>query len=233
MGRETWRLVASVGLFALAMGYMESAVVVYLRTIYYPEGFSFPLKTLDPAIGLTELIREAATMVMLLGVAFIAAKRTIIRFAFFIFAFAVWDIFYYVFLWLLIGWPSSLLEWDILFLIPVAWVGPVIAPVVNSLTMTGLAFLIVVADARSANARLSAWEWTLLIAGSLITIGAYVSDYLAFNIKTGGPRITTGVTPDYIPQHFNWFLFAAGEVLFFIALYIFWKRELKRVTGDA
>jgi len=232
MGTEYYRQIGWIGLFAVAMGYMESAVVVYLRAIYYPDGFCFPLKTLDPAIGLTELIREAATMVMLFGVALIAVKKAIIRFAFFIFAFAVWDICYYLFLWLLIGWPSSLLEWDILFLIPVTWVGPVLAPVINSLTMICLAVLILVAGARPGHARLSGWEWILLIGGSLITIGAYVSDYLAFSMKTGGPWITAGVTADYIPHHFNWFLFAAGEALFFIALYLFWKRELKRVTRD-
>lgn len=232
MRTEFHRKIGWIALFAVAMGYMESAVVVYLRAIYYPEGFAFPLKTLDPAIGLTEVIREAATMVMLLGIALLSAKKGILRFAFFLFAFAVWDTCYYLFLWLLIGWPSSLLDWDILFLIPVAWVGPVLAPVINSLTMIVLAVLILVADARRANARLSGWEWTLLISGSLITIGAYVSDFLAFSMKQGGPRMTSGITPEYVPRHFNWFLFAAGEVLFFIAMLFYWKRNVKNVTRD-
>ena len=37
-------------LYAVAMGYLEAAVVVYLRAIYYPEGFSFPLKPMDAGI---------------------------------------------------------------------------------------------------------------------------------------------------------------------------------------
>jgi membrane protein implicated in regulation of membrane protease activity len=64
--------------------------------------------------------------------------------------FAIWDIFYYIFLWLLIGWPESFFTWDILFLLPVTWVGPVLAPVINSLTMIVLAGLILLADRKTS-----------------------------------------------------------------------------------
>ena len=135
-----------ITLFAVAMGFLESAVVVYLRELYYPEGFSFPLTNLADHILITELFREIATMVMLVTVSMLAARKWNIRFAWFIYMFAIWDIFYYIFLWLLIGWPESLLTWDILFMIPTTWVGPVIAPVINSLTMILLASLILLAD---------------------------------------------------------------------------------------
>lgn len=110
------------------MAFLESAVVVYLRAIYYPDGNLFPMKLIEGRIAVTELWREAATMVMLITVAVIVSKRAIERFAWFIYAFAIWDIFYYVFLYFLLGWPQSLLTWDILFLIPVTWTGPVLAP---------------------------------------------------------------------------------------------------------
>jgi hypothetical protein len=32
-----------LAVFSMAMGYLESAVVVYLRKLYYPDGFKFPL----------------------------------------------------------------------------------------------------------------------------------------------------------------------------------------------
>lgn len=104
-----------VALYSIAMGFLESAVVVYLRNIYYPYGFDFPLSPLDSSDTLVELIREAATMVMLATVSIIAGKNFTQRLAFFLLSFAIWDLTYYLFLYLLIGWPQSALTWDILF----------------------------------------------------------------------------------------------------------------------
>ncbi|HEX7411836.1 MAG TPA: hypothetical protein VF298_06815, partial [Bacteroidales bacterium] len=103
-------------LFALAMGYLESAVVVYIRALYYPEGFAFPLKEMAENLAITELFREAATLVMLLAIGFLATTERLHRFAWFLIVFGIWDIAYYFFLKLLIGWPESLLTYDILFL---------------------------------------------------------------------------------------------------------------------
>ena len=79
--------------------------------------------------------REAATLVMLLGVAMLAGTDRWDRIALFCIAFGVWDIAYYVWLWVFLRWPPSLLTWDVLFLIPVPWVGPVVAPVIVSVVM--------------------------------------------------------------------------------------------------
>jgi hypothetical protein len=213
-----------VGLFALAMGYLESAVVVYLRALYYPDGFLFPMKMLDNQIAITELFREAATIVMLISVGVLASRKPVIRFAFFIYAFAIWDIFYYVFLWLLIGWPSSLLEWDLLFLIPVAWIGPVIAPVINSMTMIALACLIIFSDAQTGKPNLKSFEWGLLIVGSIVTIVSYTIDYTLYLVHFVPASDMLNAGLQYIPMHFNWWLFALGEILFFYALLTYWKR---------
>ena len=90
-----------VTIFAIAMGLLESAVVIYLRDILYPGGFEFPLNPIRPDLLWTEVFRELATLVMLLGVGILAGRTLAERFAWFLYAFAVWDIFYYVFLWLL------------------------------------------------------------------------------------------------------------------------------------
>src|ERR1035437_10974400 len=102
------------GIFAAAMAFLESAVVVYLRALYYPEGFVFPLKMMDQQILVTEIFREAATIVMLFTIGVISTKSWISRFAVFIYAFAIWDIFYYIYLVFLLGWPPSLLTWNLL-----------------------------------------------------------------------------------------------------------------------
>ena len=83
----------------------------------------------------SEQTREFATMVMLVSIAFFFGKNMRERVAGFLIAFGVWDIFYYLFLYLWLRWPENLLTWDILFLIPCPWVSPVIVPVCISLVM--------------------------------------------------------------------------------------------------
>lgn len=120
-------------LFSIAMAYLESAVVVYLRELYYPEGFNFPIKLIPDKIILIELGRELATIIMLLAIALIAGKLFVERIAYFLFAFGVWDIFYYLWLKIFINWPVSIFTDDLLFLIPVPWISPVLAPVLVSI----------------------------------------------------------------------------------------------------
>jgi hypothetical protein len=137
----TWMAVWSV-----AFGVVEGAVVVYLRRLFYPgaaaNGPLFPLRDMGSAVALTEVVREAATLVMLLGVAMLAERRPLRRFAAFAFCFGVWDLVYYAMLWLALRWPASLLEWDILFLIPAPWAAPVLAPVLVSLALVVAAAMV-------------------------------------------------------------------------------------------
>lgn len=115
------------------MAYLESAVVVYLRELYYPDGFTFPIKPIPEKIIFIELGREFATIIMLCSVAVISGKLFVERISYFLFAFGVWDIFYYFWLKVFINWPESLLTDDLLFLIPVPWISPVLAPVLVSI----------------------------------------------------------------------------------------------------
>jgi hypothetical protein len=122
----------AVALYAVAMAYVESAAVVYLRTIYGgidPVGPRHPPIVPLPDFVWIEIGREAATVVMLASVAYLAATSLAGRLGAFAIAMGVWDIFYYVFLWLFAGWPSSPLDPDVLFLIPLPWWGPVLSPV--------------------------------------------------------------------------------------------------------
>src|SRR5512145_1971612 len=111
-------------LFAVAMAFIEAAVVAYLRALI-GGGPLFPMKVLPSAILTVEVAREAATLIMLLCVAFLGVRGGVRRFGAFLLLFAVWDISYYLWLYLVIGWPAGVTDWDILFLIPLPWVGPV------------------------------------------------------------------------------------------------------------
>lgn len=120
-----------LALFAIAMAYVEAALVVHLRTIYYPDNplQIFPLELMSHRDLGIELARESATVVMILTVALLAEKGFTRIFGAFVLVFGLWDIFYYFWLKIMIGWPVSWLEWDVLFLIPWPWFGPWLAPV--------------------------------------------------------------------------------------------------------
>ena len=213
-------------LFSIAMGFMETAVVVDLRELYYPEGFNFPLTPIAPRIAVTEFLREAATIIMLAGIGILAGKNKIQRFAFFIYAFAIWDIFYYVFLKLLLDWPESMLTWDILFLIPVPWVGPVLAPCIVSLTMIALATGIVVLQEKDFLVSFKLKEYALLISGCIIIIGSFMWDYIQTHklsqiwTVSSKEALLIDMT-SYIPQAYNWWIFWAGEAIIIYGIVCF------------
>lgn len=119
------------------MAYVESSVVAYLRFLYYPEGFVVEgvraVAEIAPTVLRIELGRELATLAMLAAVASLAARGCWWeRLAYFMWAFAVWDIFYYLWLYVLLRWPDDLMTLDVLFLIPRPWVAPVLLPVTVS-----------------------------------------------------------------------------------------------------
>src|SRR5512140_1201531 len=132
--KRRWGVVV---VYAMAMAWVESAVVFYLRTMvdridpYQPN----PLPVIG-RLGPAELVREAATLVMLLTVGILAGRSWRSRLGYAAVAFGVWDICYYVFLRKMCGWPHSLFDWDILFLLPLPWWGPVLAPVLIAVLMT-------------------------------------------------------------------------------------------------
>lgn len=236
MKKHTALTLLYITIFSIAMGYLESAVVVYIRTIYYPGGFAFPLKEISEQIAITEIIREAATMIMLIAIAFLASKKAVERFAYFVFSFAIWDIFYYVFLKFLLNWPESFLTWDILFMLPVTFVGPVIAPVINSLMMIFLALAIIFFSDKQQKATVAKAEWILLIAGSLVVIYAYTEEFTRYMLHrfSFGELLTISANTDvlkytctFIPQFFKWYVFSAGILMHFVAILRYILRQRK------
>ena len=218
-----FRILWLVLLFSIAMGFLESAVVIYLRKIYYPNGFSLPLVAIDKEILLTEILREAATIIMLLTAGIIAGKTKASRFAYFIFCFGVWDIFYYVFLKLILAWPASIMDWDILFLIPVPWFGPVLVPCIISLTMIVLAVYIIVNETNGELISIGKTSWLLLIAGSIAFVWSCIHEYMSYvssikAIATNENEITAAIQK-FIPSHFDWVSFCIAEIFCLIALF--------------
>jgi len=236
MNKRIIKTIIWLSIFSMAMAFMESAVVIYLRALYYPDGFTFPLRIIDSNIAVTEFFREIATIIMLAVIGIIAGRKSIEKFVFFIFCFAIWDIFYYVFLKIILNWPESFFTWDILFMVPVTWVGPVLAPVINSMTMIILAVCIIFFIEKNAKVRVCILSWTLLIAGSLIIIFSYTQEYMQFMMQRFSYREMFGISYNnevlkyactFIPQHFNWWIFWTGEIMYVAAIIILCFRNKK------
>ena len=197
------------------MAGLEGAVVVYLRALYYPDGFSVILKIIDVHTLLVEVARELMTIIMLASIAYLIGKDFKERFAYFLFTFGVWDIFYYVWLKIFLDWPATLSDWDILFLIPITWLGPVWAPVVCSITMIYLSLVII----KNPGYIFSKVVVGLLITGSLFILFTFMKDYGLLVSEFG-----FALTPELIeaaqariPQPYSWFIFLLGESMLIIA----------------
>ncbi|MBL0033080.1 MAG: hypothetical protein IPP27_13230 [Bacteroidetes bacterium] len=216
-------------LFGIAMGFLETSVVIYLRKIYYPDGFRFPLVEIGNDILLVEILREFATMIMLLSIGLLIGKTKLQRFAFFIFSFAVWDIFYYIFLKILIDWPESFLTPDILFLIPVPWVGPVMTPIILSISMIVLSFIILRHEESQKSNSLLRRDWVLLISGSLIAIISFLINFIKtleemmMSSVFGNKMSIEIIEPNF--SYLNWTVFGIGECLIVYAIIGIMKKK--------
>jgi len=128
-------------IFGIAMGWWEGVVVVYIRKIlqmFVADLTGIVMEQVPPDLLFIERTREAATIIILVTIALLLEKKWLRRVATFLWVFAIWDIFYYITLKILINWPPSLSTIDCLFLIPCPLIAPVWAPLI---TMAG--FLIV------------------------------------------------------------------------------------------
>jgi len=204
---------SAVVVYAIAMALLEAAVVTYLRTLLgrIDPYQSVPLPA--PAwLMRTELAREAATLVMLAAVAWLAGRERRSRFGYFALAFGAWDIFYYLFLVPMSGWPRSPLDWDVLFLIPLPWWGPVLAPVSIAALMVAGGTLLTqcTKDGRApwpGRAALAAGG-----AGALLALYAFMADALR------APEWTARALGRVLPAAFDWPLFALALALMCVPL---------------
>ncbi|MGA3029900.1 MAG: hypothetical protein ABSE58_04060 [Candidatus Limnocylindrales bacterium] len=193
----------TVVVFAVAMAYLESAVVVYLqRALGISPDALFPLQGTELAGNLAaiEVGREFATLVMLAAVGVLVGRRWIDRLAWTAVAFGVWDVFYYIWLWVFIGWPHSPNTWDVLFVLPVPWAGPVWAPMAVSvaLVMFGLAAARQAAEGDAL--QVGRARALVAVAGGIVVVVSFTANAPA--LLAGG-----------MPGQFPWPVFVAGMLI--------------------
>jgi len=193
------------------MAWVEAACVYYLRVIvdrvqpHQPD--PLPIRGI---LGEVELVRESATLLMLAMTGMLAGRRWRARLGYAAIAFGVWDILYYIFLRIISGWPASLFDWDILFLLPLPWWGPVLAPVCIASLMIVWGTLVTqwrdpIPAARFA--RFSWALWTMTGAGIVLALGIFMAD--SIRALPGGPDTVRQV----LPTAFNWPVFGAALLL--------------------
>ncbi len=187
--------------FGIAMGYLEATVVVYLQGALEIVPSATP--AYDPTTFGTfeaiEIARELATLVMIAAVGWIAGQGRLERLAWAAVVFGLWDIVYYFGLWLAIGWPPAFDTWDVLFLMPMPWVGPVWAPIVVGAALVAFGL----ATARHLRAgraiRVGAGRAIAALAGGGLVIASFLVDanrVLGGDISawTGWPIFWAGMT---------------------------------------
>lgn len=200
--RARWMLVVT---FAAGMAWVEAACVYYLRVMvdrvepYQPD--PLPIRGI---LGEVELVREGATLLMLAMTGMLAGRTWRARLGYAAIAFGSWDILYYVFLRIISGWPASLFDWDILFLLPLPWWGPVLAPVCIASLMIVWGTLATQSRDGATDAR---WTWALGLVGIVLALAVFMID--AWRALPHGRDAVLQV----LPTAFNWPVFVAALLL--------------------
>jgi hypothetical protein len=200
--RPRWAMVVA---FAVAMAWVEAASVFYIRALVDRiEPYQAHPLPLNGALGYVELWREAATLVMIATIGLLAGRTWRRCAGYAAVTFGVWDISYYVFLRLISGWPRTLLDWDILFLLPIPWWGPVLAPVSIALVMILWGTL---ATQRDDHASLPRWPSALGCVGIVLALAVFMVD--------AGRALPDGrdAVLEVLPTTFNWPLFWVALLL--------------------
>ena len=209
-------------LYAVAMAYLEAAVVVYLqRALKIEPSTLFPLRDKSSlgGFGTIELGREIATLVMLVTVGWLAGRNRLERLAWTSVAFGIWDLGYYAFLWVFIGWPTNLGTFDLLFLLPVPWVAPVLAPMIVSIALVFFGLMTAWRLRRTQELHLKLRHFGALVGGGLVVISSFT--YNAGQILDGA-----------IPRSFAWPIFVAGMALAIVAVApLLWPN--RKATSDS
>lgn len=202
--------IVALAAFAVAMAFVEAAVVVYLREVI-GEGPIFPMKEIPPTLLAVEIGREVATIVMLAAVAILSVRGGLRRMGAFLLTFAVWDIFYYLWLAVTIGWPAGIGDWDVLFLIPLPWVGPVWSVLLICAGMISFSILFLQAP-EEAPFSPGPWGWASGLGGAIVIVATYILEWKKIGYGTG------------VPTDFSLLPFLAGLALLGVSGWVTWRK---------
>ncbi len=200
-------------IFAVAMACAEAALVTHLRTLYYPDRplEIFPLVLLEPRDFWLEFVREIATLVMIMAVAMLTEQGMRRIFSAFIYVFGVWDLAYYGWLKLIIGWPVSWTEWDVLFLVPWPWLGPWLAPAGISVLVASWGLWVL---RRPGEPRFGRLSFPIYVVGAALCFATFLAPGWAL-MGPDAPGFA-----EYVPGAFPWQFYVPGVGLLAVGLWL-------------
>ena len=212
MRARLWQILW-IAVFGAVFAFVESSVVVYIRGIYYPDGFTFPLRAVGTYHLVVEILREVASLLVLATAGILAGKLAWERVGYALVAFGVWDIFYYVWLLPLLRWPPSWSTPDVLFLIPYPWIAPVLAPLIVSVLMIGFGITMVLLIGRQYTYHPGPVGWSLGGVGVAVVLFTFLSD-LGASLH------------GRLPAPYRYEVLAIGLLLCTAAFIVSWRRPL-------
>jgi hypothetical protein len=184
----------------LTIGWFEGSVVIYLRALFYPGGFAFPIVEMPMNLLGVEIAREACSLILLGAIGYLAGTRRADRWGAFLLLFGIWDLTYYVVLKIVLGWPAGLDvgTWDVLFLIPLPWAAPLWAPALVAAEFVAIGtYLVFTRDRPRAYRPL---DVAILVVAALIIVGSFLAEWRT-------------VAEARVPEHFPVAVFAFGALL--------------------
>jgi hypothetical protein len=214
---------AWVSVYAIAMAFLEAVVVVYLRQLLQPGD---RIVDMGP-YGAIEAWREAATIIMLAAIGWLAGRHRVDRIAYALFTFGLWDIWYYIWLKALANWPKTILDWDTLFLIPLPWRGPVLAPVLIAALLCVDCVLVVIRVEQNHMPKVTCLQGTLMLGGALLALYVFMEG--AIQIWMRGGTDWTSIQN----EAFNGPLFVAAFLLMALpSLMVVWPAKKDMITSQ-
>ena len=193
--------ISSVIIFAIAMGILEAICVVYIRQIIFPPDGNIANTPISNFNFTIEAIRESMTIIMLTTVSILSAYNVRTRIAMFFLAFGTWDILYYVGLRIFLQWPASIMNWDTLFLIPVAWYSPVLVPVLISIYFISGSIFIILHEGNGTKLKFSFTVVILQFLGFVVWFYSFIQNSTIIS-EVG-----------YANAEYSWSLFFLGLIL--------------------
>ena len=213
-----------LSVYAVAMALLEAVVVVYIRHGMLQASYDHVTLTRYMTM---EMWREGGTLVMLVAVGWLAGRRGVERWAYGLFAFGMWDIGYYVWLKVLIDWPATLLDWDILFLIPLRWWGPMLSPVLIAALICVTAVLAMARLTQGESLGITHPRVGIGVVGGLLALYVFMSDSLHALLQ-GRPDWDT-----LRPEPFKWPLFLIALILIAVpTLMAVWPRNREKTRSS-
>jgi hypothetical protein len=182
------------------MGLLEAICVAYIRQIIFPPDGNIANTPISDFNFTLEAIRESMTIIMITTLSILAAFNWRTRLAMFFLAFGIWDIFYYVGLKIFLDWPATIMDWDTLFLIPVAWYSPIIVPVLISTYFIIGSIFIILHESNGTNLRFNFTVVILQFLGFAVWFYSFVNN--SAMISENG----------YANVEYSWALFFLGLI---------------------